>query len=159
MRAMIPGVVMTLLLLCDSSTAFPAENGPSLTLSQNKGMIFVVLANLGDQPIKVRRYYSLDRAMGSLSFDIRRGGKVFTEDAHINPVVPDESTYIVLEPGEINGVVFDRWLIKSMHSMRDGCYSVSATYEDHFAGTFSAFARSVKSNEVKICMTGEKPPQ
>jgi len=159
MKAMIRWMALTLLWLCDSATAFSGVSGPSLTLSQSNGIIFVVLANLGDQPIKVRRYHSLDRAMGSLSFDIRRGGKVFPEVAHIIPAIPEENTYIVLEPGEIHGVVFDRWLIKSMHGMGDGCYSVSATYEDRFAERFSAFASGVKSNEIKVCMNGEKPPK
>lgn len=159
MKAMSFWTMMTSLLICAPAIASSRQSGLSLTLSQDNGLIYVVLANLGDQSVKIRRYYSLDRAIGSLSFDIRRGDKVFPEVAHINPVLPEESAYLILEPGEINGVVFDRWVIKSVHGMADGCYAVTATYKDNFAEKFSAFAGGVKSNEIKICVNKEKPPK
>lgn len=130
---------------------FCAPNIPSLTLSREGGLIYVVLANNGHQAMKVRRDYLIDRLFGSLSFDIERRGKVFPETAHINPEVPTESSYLTLEPGQISGHVFDLWLIKSAYSLGDGCYRVSAVYRDGMAKDFSAFDGELRSNSMNLC--------
>lgn len=129
-------------------------NRPSLTLIQRGEEIYVLVANLGGQPVKVRGDYLLDRLMGGLSFEIKQKGKVFPEAAHTNPVLPDESTYVVVGPGEINGRVFDVWLIQGAYSLPKGCYTVTAVYKDRFAKDFSAFRGVSRSNQIQLCLGG-----
>ncbi|MGE7137249.1 hypothetical protein ACQKIE_06425 [Luteibacter sp. NPDC031894] len=128
-----------------------ADESPSLFISQKDGAVYVVLSNLGNQSIKVRRDYLLDRLFGNLLFDIRRKGKTFPETAHINPEMPTESTYLVLAPGQIGGHVVDQWLIKAAYSLSSGCYTVSAVYRDSMAKDFSAFDGELRSNSIELC--------
>lgn len=145
-------LVLILMLMSSSVIASDAADGLVLDLSRRGGEIYVVLSNHGDEPVKVRTDYLLERLFGSLSFDIRRGGTTYPETAHINPALPGETNYIVLSPGQIGGQLFRIETVRSMHSLSKGCYVVTATYHDSMAKDFSAFSSYVRSNAIDLCI-------
>ena len=129
-----------------------AADAFTLKVLRDGNELYVVLANTNDQPIKVRRDFLLDRLIGNLTFEIRGHGKDFPDTSHINPVVPTESTYVVLVPGQLTGSTFNLQLIRRAHVLPKGCYTISAIYHDGMAKEFSAFDGEVKSKPIPLCV-------
>jgi hypothetical protein len=135
--------------------AVAVASGPALKMLQDDGVVYVLLSNHGDKPIKVRTDFLLDSLIGSLRFNVRRGATDLPLSAHINPNPPTEETYIRLPTGFVHGQVFGKWFIASMYGMGVGCYDVSVTYHDRMASDFAAFGDEVTSNSVRLCIDAE----
>lgn len=151
MRAAIQfGAFITLFVVSFGAAASTAQ--PALMLVDGDGVLYVVLSNHGDQPVKLRKDFLLDSLAGSLSFHISKSGLDFPLSATMNPVLPAESTYIVLPPGAITGRVIGHWQLAHMYGLSAGCYKVSATYRDHGAEKFAALGNELRSPAVRLCI-------
>jgi hypothetical protein len=140
-------VAALLFTLCRVSVAEPV-----VRLVAADGVIYSLLANHSDNPVKVRADYLLDSAMGGFSFDVRQGERQFPLVAHINPELPSEGSYVTLAPGSVNGRVFPPSFIAGMYGLKKGCYDVTAVYKDPDASDFAGFSNVLRSNVLHLCI-------
>lgn len=143
-----------LLMMAVTQTA-RSESGPAVKMLLDDGVIYVLLSNHGERPIKMRTDFLVDSLVGGLSFEIRRGAISLPLAVQININLPTEETYASMPQGSVRGGVFARWFVAHMYGMGTGCYEVSVVYHDKMASEFAAFGGELRDGPLPLCIDVE----
>jgi len=136
-----------LFALCGSSVAETV-----VRLVAEDGIVYSLLANHSDRPVKVRTDFLLDPAMGGFSLQVHKGKEQFPLVGHVSADLPSENSYVTLAPGAVTGHVFAPSFIAGMYGLKTGCYDVYAVYKDPDASGFAGLADALRSNVLHLCI-------
>ncbi|HEY9132885.1 MAG TPA: hypothetical protein VIM98_14125 [Dyella sp.] len=134
---------------------------PKLSLADNVfnfradvigGSLRLSIKNMSGINYKISRLFTQNPAFGVLQVDVRSHGKAYSMVIPPNEDIQSKENYIVLYPGDFFGRDMDiEWML-GLYGIKDGCYDLTIIYHDKMAKEFSAYAGSIKSNTVNVCL-------